>query len=296
MKNIPFSLLPLRTLKRLSRLLRGTGEILQAFFPSLRINLLRAEFKISSVDYISMCLVATFVFYLFSSIFLSLILKLINVEKPYLGFLFAIFFTIFVFIIQISYPGVVAHRKINDIEKNLLPALQNMLVQLNSGVPLFEILVNISKSDYGELSYQFSKIVKEINAGKHESDALDEVAATNPSEYFRKAIWQIVNGMKSGADMSNVLTETINSLSEEQLLQIQRYGSQLNPLAMFYMLVAIIAPSLGMTFLIILSSLISLSAFGVKMIFYSLYLFVVILQILFLGIIKSRRPNLLGEK
>ena len=170
-----------------------------------------------------------------------------------------------------------------------------MLVELNSGVPLFGILVNISKADYGEVSNVFSIAIKEINAGKQQIETLEELAAINPSLFFRRAVWQIVNGMKSGADMASVVSEIIDSLSEEQLLQIQRYGSQLNPLAMFYMLTVVIAPSLGMTFLIILSSFISLSEFTLKGIFWGLLGVVIFFQIMFMGLIKSKRPNLLSD-
>jgi len=169
------------------------------------------------------------------------------------------------------------------------------LVQLNSGVPLFDILVNISKGDYGGVSKEFSMAVKEINAGKPQIETLEEMAAINPSLFFRRAVWQLVNGMKSGADMSGIVNEIINLLSEEQILQIQKYGSQLNPLAMFYMLMVVIAPSLGMTFLIILSSFISLSEPATKLVFWVLYGIVIFFQIMFMGIIKSKRPNLLGE-
>ena len=145
------------------------------------------------------------------------------------------------------------------------------------------------------MSVEIGKAVNDINAGKPQADALEEIAATNSSLLFRRAIWQIVNGMKSGADMAGVIEEVIISISEEQLLQIQRYGGQLNPLAMFYMLVAVIVPSLSMTFLIIMSSFVALSEFALKMVFWGLYALVMFFQLMFLGIIKSRRPNLLGE-
>ena len=60
--------------------------------------------------------------------------------------------------------------------------------------------------------------------------------------------------MKAGADISTVLKEVIDALSEEQIVQIQDYGSKLNPLAMFYMLLGVIMPALSITFVIIISS------------------------------------------
>lgn len=99
--------------------------------------------------------------------------------------------------------------------------------------------------------------------------------------------------MKSGSDVSIVIRQVIASLSEEQLVQIQRYGGQLNPLAMFYMLVTVILPSLGITFLIVISSFVASSEFITKLIFWGLYGFVFFFQIMFIGIIKTRRPTLL---
>jgi len=61
------------------------------------------------------------------------------------------------------------------------------------------------------------------------------------------------------------------------------------------MLVAVIVPSLSMTFLIIISSFVALTDFALKMVFWGLFAIVFFFQLMFLGIIKSRRPNLLGE-
>jgi len=100
--------------------------------------------------------------------------------------------------------------------------------------------------------------------------------------------------MKAGGDIANVIKDVIENLSEEQLIAIQKYGSQLNPLAMFYMLIAVIIPSLGITFIIILSSFVSLSEDITKTIFFALYGFVFFFQLMFIGTIKSRRPNLMS--
>ena len=78
-----------------------------------------------------------------------------------------------------------------------------------------------------------------------------------------------------------------------QLIQIQNYGNRLNPLIVFYMLIAIIVPSLSVTFLTIISSLIGLNANTTTLVFLGLFVFVILIQIMFLGIIKSKRPSLL---
>ncbi len=294
MFKIPYSLLPMRVLRSASSIFLGIGEFFQGFFPFLKLHLKQAQVDFSVKEYLSMCFLTDLIFFVFFGSFFVLVLS--SMDKSFLfGIIATILITSFVFLQQIVYPNVVVGRRIRDIEKNLLPALQNILVQLNSGVPLFNMLVSISEGSYGEVSKEFSKAVKNINAGNPQIVTLEDMAAINPSLFFRRAIWQLVNGMKSGSDMSNVVNEIINLLAEEQILEIQRYGSQLNPLAMFYMLVVVIGPSLGMTLLIVLSSFISLSETSTKLIFWSLYGIVIFFQIMFMGAIKSKRPNLLSD-
>lgn len=296
MFRIPYSLLPVKSLKGLSRPFLGTAQIISKFFPFQKANLVRANFKTDEREYISMCIVASLVFFLFMSVFLGVILYSAKAENFLaLTLITSFVFTFFIFIQQNWYPRIVANRKVREVDRNLIAALQSMLVQFNSGVPLFDVLVNISKGNYGEVSKEFEKVIKEINAGKPQIEALEEIATRNPSVFFRRAIWQIVNGMKSGADISNVMSQVIQSLSEEQIIQIQNYGSQLNPLAMFYMLIAVIIPSLSITFIIVLSSFIALSESATRMIFFGVYGFILFLQLMFLGIIKSRRPNLASD-
>lgn len=296
MLKLPYSIFPAHALEKSSRKFLWIGESLQDFFPFLKINLKRAKIGFSLKEYLSMCFFSSSILFVFLLVFLNITFFVADIENFYLvATVIALVLTLFVFIQQVSYPKMYANRRIKDIERNLMDALQNMLVQLNSGVPLFDILVNLSKNNYGEISKEFLVVVKEINTGKSQIEALEEVASLNPSLFFRRALWQIINGIKSGADLSQVIKEIINLLSEEQVLQIQRYGSQLNPLAMFYMLLVVIVPSLGMTFLIILSSFISgTSPLIVQMMFWGMFAGVAFFQIMFLGIIKSRRPNLLG--
>lgn len=294
MLKIPFSFLPPKVLETLSRSFLGIASHLSKSFPSLKAELIRADFKVDEKEYIAMSILSTLFFFILFSLFLSFALSFFKVKNYFVvGPAVTLFFTFFIFVQQMIYPKLIAKRRVGNVERNLLPALQSILVQINSGVPLFDILINVSKADYGQISAEFARAVKEINAGKPQLDALDELAVRNPSIFFRRAIWQIVNGMKSGADIADVVKDSISSLSEEQLVQIQAYGGQLNPLAMFYMLIAVIVPALSVTFIIVISSFVAASESAVKIIFWGLYGAVVFFQIIFLGLIKSRRPNLL---
>lgn len=291
---IPFSLLPPKHLKIISRLMLGLAEKIKPFFPYLELNLKQAEAEENSREYLAMCITATLIFFIFMLIFSSTITYLIILENFFLiSFILSFALSLFVFAQQTIYPRLIASRRIREVDRNLLPALRTIMIHINSGIPLFDTIIAIARQNFGEVSAEFRRIVRKVNSGMPAVEAIEESASNNPSAYYRRALWQLANGMKAGSDTTVVMQEIINNLSKEQLIQIEHYGSQLNPMAMFYMITAVIIPSLAMTMLIILSSFLSLEPILIKFAFYGLYGFVLLFQIMFLGMIKTRRPNLL---
>ena len=250
--------------------------------------------KIDRIQYLSICRRNFLInVILFSTIITSLTI-FIGGDLFYIqGLLIALLISGFIFFNQINYPRIFSLHKSRDLEKNLIPALQDILVQLNSGIPIYRIMVNLSHSDYGEVSKEFQKITSEISSGTPQIESIENAGKIHLSKYFQRVLWQISNGMRAGNDMSIVIKESIRNLSDEQAIQIQNYGSTLNPIIMFYMLIAVIIPSLGITFLIIIFSLLNIPERIIQIIFGSVFGFVVFMQIMFLGLIKSRRPSLL---
>lgn len=245
-------------------------------------------------EYLAIVYRALVINFVFLFIIANTVLFILGVHKFYLyGGILALMFSLFVFFSQRVYPKIYVSRRQRNIEKNLMNGLEDMMVQLDSGIPLFSVMVNISDSNYGVLSIEFKKAVKRINAGESEEEVLDDLTKKNPSIFFRRTLWQISNGMKTGSEMAIVVRNSIKALNEEQLIQIQDYGNKLNPLIMFYMLVSVIVPALSVAFLTILASMLNLEKRVAMMMFGGLFIFVVLVQIMFLGMIRSRRPSLL---
>lgn len=288
---IPFTFAGIEVLKRKSKsYLRFASQKKS----DLDDYLNSANAGVSGREYISICYQSFVINLLAFAVTLTSIFGLFKLSLFYLyGVGAAILISAFILFNQRNYPKIFSMNKQMEIEKNLLPVLQDMMVQLNSGVPVFRILSNIADSNYGEVTEEFKKIIKEINSGVSQIEAIEKYAKLNTSPYFRRILWQISNGMRAGSDMTIVISESIKNLAEEQTIQVQSYGSKLNPLIMFYMLVAIILPSLGITFLIIISSLLGIGEQIIQLIFFLIFVFVVFMQIMFIGIIKSRRPSLL---
>jgi len=193
----------------------------------------------------------------------------------------------FVYMYLLRWPSLLVSRHVKTLERQMLAALHHMLIEVKSGVPLFNAMIAVSE-DYGEISNEFKKITNDINAGTSENEALDMASRRNTSLHFRRAIWQIVDALRSGSSIGAALDAVVSNLVNEQMIAVHKYGQELNPYIMIYMLIAVIMPSLGITFLIILSSFSGMLV--PKIIFPAILFGLVMFQFFYMGMIKVRRP------
>ncbi len=292
MKRIPVVPFPMEKAARIARHFLGLGEMLSRFFPGLHFELDQAGFDYEPREWCAIA-VFCFVFYLclLSGLMFTLMLaaKLELIRVVTLALPAGLIVGLVSMVYLIFYPKLFVNRKVRDLEKNLPTALHHLLIEIRSGVPLYNSLVSIAQSKYGSLSKEIRKAVNEINTGRSEIGALETLARENPSLYFRRVMWQIVNSLKSGADIGDTIKNLVESLAEDQRIAIKKYGSSLNPLALMYMLFAVIFPTLGITFLLVISSFVGIG-FDVQFMLMGILGFLLIFQFMLIGLIKSRRP------
>ena len=224
--HIPFTLSDIEKLKRKRRWFNF--RIKQDKLKKLQQYLNNVDANIDANDYILICTETLIPAFLISFVFASTVLYIAGARLPFLySFGLAILFSAFIFFSQLIYPKVYDSRRIKNIERNLIPALQDMFVQLNSGIPLFNILINISSSDYGFLSEEFKKGVRKISSGVSEVEVLEELGEKNSSSFFKRTLWQLSNGMKAGSDISTIIGEGIKMLNEELIEEIDWNGNKI---------------------------------------------------------------------
>lgn len=291
-EKIPVLPMPLSKAMKIAKKFIGFGEFFSHMFPGLAYELEQSEFEYEPREWIALGLFAfTFYFSLISGIlfilFVSLKTEMFKTVLVSFGSGFVLGTMSFIYVV--FYPKLYVTRKVNAIEKNLPYALHHLLIEVRSGVPLFNALVSIAESKYGMLSEEIKKAVDEISTGKSEISALEMLARRNPSLYFRRVLWQIVNSLKSGADIGSTIKNIVDNLSEEQRISIKEYGAQLNPLTLMYMIFAVIFPTLGITFILVISSFIGIGI-DVEWILIGILGFLLMFQFMIIGLIKSKRP------
>jgi len=184
-------------------------------------------------------------------------------------------------------PKVQAKARARRVEQELPYAMRHLLIEIKSGVPLYNAIVAASEG-YGECSVELKQIVCEINAGKPETQALEDSIFRNPSVAYRRSFWQLLNAVKTGTNIETSLDNTVKNMLKDQLLSIKKYGQELNPWTLMYMMFAVIMPSLGITFFMILSTFTGMSLSGNMLIV--LIIGLSLFQLMFMNLIKTKRP------
>ncbi len=286
---VPFVPIPMEKAIKVAKKFQGIGNTIAKTKPSLKLNLYQAGIDIQPREYCSVTVFSSIFFF----VILTSVIFLASFMSGAIDFVLPLavggVFSLFVYVYLLNWPKLTANRRMRKLERDLLNALQHLLIEVKSGVTLFDSMVGISEG-YGEVSGEFRKIVKEINSGIPQTKALDSASKRNPSLYFRRSVWQIVNALRAGSDIAGALEAIVVSLTEEQKIAIRRYGQELNPYTMMYMLIAVIIPSLGITFIIILSSLAGMVI--PKIIFPLIIMVLSFFQFFYMGLIKTKRPSM----
>lgn len=293
---IPLILLSEHSMDWLGRRMKGLGRVLNSLKPGMKKDLEVLEIDLDSGSY---CIGSLFSALIYGIIFAALSLVILSFGEVFttemkirialaIGFAFLAIF----FMLHIIYPSIIVKKVAVREDKDLLFALREIMLGVNSGVPLFDSLKNVSLGDYGYVSDDFALVVKQIESGMSEKEALKILVLRTQSEYLRRALWQMVNALESGASMSTALPGIVEALEKHTYRSIQAYSANLNFLMLIYMLIAAAIPSLGITFLVLLSAFSGMGVTVEKVV--GLILGAAIGQIVMIGYMASTRPEIFG--
>jgi hypothetical protein len=198
-------------------------------------------------------------------------------------------FTYMIYWYLLKTPEVAQGKIAVDMDREVLFAGRFLLVKINSGKPLVSAFIEASKS-YGVSNKYFLEIVRDIELGTPLEEAIEKAMVNSPSKHWRKILFQIHNALKLGIDVSSSLEAALEDVQHDYLVQIQRYGKKLGTLTLFYLLLAVVVPSLGMTILTVLISFtgIATKGFGLYLVILVVLVFV---QIVFMRLFRDIRPK-----
>ena len=256
------------------------------FFPTLKRDLRIAHLNYGTSEYISKSIkTAALYSVLFTALFFFVLQK---AQKP-LFLLVPIYFILIVLLFEYSILTIKSKikRRQHEIDKEVLFVGRYMLVKLYSGRPLLNALIETAKSR-GVAAKYIREIVDDIGTGNTIEEALNNAMIYSPSEKLRKILFHVNNALQLGIDVTKQLESVLREITKEEELEIKKYGRKLNTLVIFYMLGAVIIPSLGVAIFIVVSSFINFSVTLQGLLI--MVFFIVVVELIFMALFKSIRP------
>ncbi|MFC2154376.1 type II secretion system F family protein [Candidatus Altiarchaeota archaeon] len=274
-----------------SRHFRGLGRKFSIIFPRLRLDLQRIHSDAGFEEYV---IAAFFSGLLLALLFFSLIFLLLlflggkPAQITSLSGLVGFVILLLSFMVFLLYPGILAGKMAEQVDRDLIYVLKDLLLELSSGGSIYNALIEIARSDYDVISEEFARVVKKVNGGVPIENALEELSLATSSDNLKTSLWQIVNALKAGSELESALREIIKDLTMDQRNRIRNYAAELNIIVLIYMLFAVVVPTIFTTLIIIIGPFMGVEL-GVEIFFIILPLSFFI-QIVLVEFIKSRRP------
>jgi len=294
--HVPFLLVSFKTMEEFGRRLGPVGKALSSVHPNLSKELQSLGITLKPGHYMVGALISAFIYLVlaFGLVFALLLTSpLFTMEaRLRVAGLIGLLCLVIFFVLHLIYPSILVKKFASRSEKDLLFALREIMVSVNSGIPLFDSLKNVSTGGYGKVSEDFGTVVKEVEMGIPEKEALKLLAIRSESEHMKRAVWQIINSMESGGSLSTSLPSIVDDLEHSLYRSIRSYSSSLNFLMLIYLLIAAAIPSLGITFLVLLSAFSGMGITVTRILM--LLLFAAIGQITLIGYMSATRPDIFG--
>jgi len=291
----PVLLFPLDKARHFSNKFIFLGRFLSKIIFSLKYDLKKAEIDIEPANYCLAALISAIIYgimFLFvGAAFGIIMLREVSIFTFLIMFGFSILAFAGSLIFHLLYPKLAAYQLASLVDQELLFSLRTLLIQLSSGISLFEAMQSIARSNYGQVSHEFEQVVRDINSGMAESTALEKLAFRTKSEVLKKSVWQIITTLKSGGSIVSALNSEVSDLNAQQVEIIKNYSAELNLWTLVYLIIAAAMPSLGITFLVIASS-IGGSGIGVEAVIL-IALLAAVIQVAMIFMIKTKVPKVI---
>jgi flagellar protein FlaJ len=142
-----------------------------------------------------------------------------------------------------------AESKAKFVENVLPDALQLMASNIRAGLTTDKALLLAARPEFGPLKDEIGRIGRETMAGRNFTDALKKSTARIRSRDMERTITLIVQSLKSGGQLADLLDQTADGMRDQQLMQKEISASVL----MYAMFIAI-AIALGAPMLFALST------------------------------------------
>ncbi|MFH1752401.1 MAG: type II secretion system F family protein [archaeon] len=180
-----------------------------------------------------------------AKIWISLIF-VISITAMTAGLLFSTTLGILLFIVildlGLGYPYFKYQSRIADIEDNLPDALKQMADTLKAGGTYEYALREVSASDFGALTTEVNYALRRLEEGENFENSLKSLSENIDSRLIRRTVTIIVDSIKSGAGLADVLEEVAEDIRDAHRIIQERKSKTLMQVLFMVAAGAVVAP------------------------------------------------------
>ncbi len=145
-------------------------------------------------------------------------------------------------ILSLFYPSTVAQERARKINRELPFALRHLSSQVRAGVSFHRALRSVASADYGLLSVEFKRVLRDLDKGSSTEVALSSLAGRTKSQGLRKAMVQIIRALKTGGNLSEIIGGIAEDVAFESRMLVRDFVETLNIVNVLYVMVGVVAP------------------------------------------------------
>ena len=231
---------------KLKGILKPMQRILKNFplTEELSYNLYSANMHYSSNQYLAITSACSFVAFLVTLIVMLFVGLIMNnfVFTVIVPIVTALLVGIIVAALLIYVPKGKAKARGNACSIELPFALRHMATELRAGIGLYKTIQAVASNDYGTLSDEFARTINEIEEGSDTAVALKHLALRTQSRPLKTAINHILRAMRTGGNLSKVMTDIAEDVSDEMKTRIQTFSQNLNFFSVIFIFIGIVLP------------------------------------------------------
>jgi archaeal flagellar protein FlaJ len=165
-----------------------------------------------------------------------------------------------IFSVVIGFPIYKEESKVAEIEKHLPNALKEMADILKSGGTYEYALREITILDFGPLSKEFEQVLIRLEEGYNIEESLVILAENINSELVKKIIGIVIDALKSGGGLADVLEEISEDARQIHKLNLDRKAKTTMQTMFIFAAGALIAPAIFGLVTTLIEFLISVSS------------------------------------
>ncbi|OQA32082.1 MAG: flagellar assembly protein J [archaeon ADurb.Bin336] len=128
-------------------------------------------------------------------------------------------------ILLIGYPYLKKETLIESVEKNFSDALKQMADTLRAGDTYENALREVVEADYGRLSEEMQLALRRMEDGENLETALTGFANRVDSERIKRTVQIILDSIRTGSSLSDILNEIAEDLRDYERLKEERKAS-----------------------------------------------------------------------